>query len=93
METMNNTCTIFVLAIYNYLQPIICQFMTLHTKHLVIHTLELLLQQRGGENRPPNKGIALQRNFSLTLASIHSERLLETHKNINLKIIEKPGHS
>ena len=43
MGNMTKTCTIRAVAIYTSLQPTICQFMKLHTKHQVTHILEFIL--------------------------------------------------
>ena len=39
MGIMTKTCTIYAVTIYTSQQHIICQFMTLHTKPQVKHTL------------------------------------------------------
>ena len=56
MGIMTKTCTIRAVTICTSLQPIICQFTTLHTKPWVTHTLELLIKQRRVNTTHPRKG-------------------------------------
>ena len=67
----------------------------------LVHThLVMVIAAYKVEYRPPNKGIESERNFSLTLSSVHPERSLEAHERfhpekllINQDLVRWDGHS
>ena len=71
MGIRTKTCTICAVVIFTSLQPIISQFMTLHMKPYIIHTLELLLDQRRVNTAQPKKDMEFEKNSLLTLSSTY----------------------
>ena len=92
MGIMTKPCNICAVAMYTSIQPIICRFITSHTKPYIIQTLELFCSIEGWIY-PNHERYGIGNELFMEPIKYSSWKIIGDIWNISSwKIFNKPGH-